>query len=146
MLNQNDLQAIRAIMQEEIAESEKRINDRIDTRIAETEKQINDKIDTRIAETEKRINDKIDTRIAETEKRINDKIDTKIAESENLLLEEMDRVQMFLESKINTVKGNLEELRQYYKITKLENDNTAILLKMIEELSRRIEELEKKSA
>ena len=53
---------------------------------------------------------------------------------------------MFLESEINTVKENLEELRQYYKITKLENDNTAILLKMIEELARRVEELEKKSA
>lgn len=101
MLDQNDLQAIRAIMQEEIGESEKRIND---------------------------------------------KIDTKIAESENLLLEEMDRVQMFLESKINTVKENLEELKQYCKITKLENDTTAILLKMIEELARRVEELEKKSA
>ena len=92
MLDQNDLQAIRAIMQEEIGESEKRIND---------------------------------------------KIDTKIAESENLLLEEMDRVQMFLESKINTVKENLEELKQYYKITKLENDTTAILLKMIEELEKK---------
>ena len=89
MLDQNDLQAIRAIMQEEIGESEKRIND---------------------------------------------KIDTKIAESENLLLEEMDRVQMFLESKINTVKENLEELKQYN------------VLKMIEELARRVEELEKKSA
>lgn len=51
-----------------------------------------------------------------------------------------------MESKINTVKENLEELKQYYKITKLENDNTTILLKMIEELSKRVEELEKKSA
>lgn len=112
MLDQNDLQAIRAIMKEEIAESEKRINDKIDSRIAESEK----------------------------------KMESKLAESENLLLEEIDRVQMFLENKINTVKENLEELKQYYRITKLENDNTAILLKMIEELSRRVEELEKKTA
>ena len=131
MLNQNDLQAIRAIMQEEISETEKRIND---------------KIDTKITETEERINDKIDTKITETEERINGKIDSRITESENLLLEEIDRVHMFLESKINTVKENLDELKQYYKITKLENDNTTILLKMIEELSKRVEELEKKSA
>ena len=116
MLNQNDLQAIRAIMQEEISETEKRIND---------------KIDTKITETEERINDKIDTKITETEERINGKIDSRITESENLLLEEIDRVHMFLESKINTVKENLDELKQYYKITKLENDNTTILLKMI---------------
>ena len=46
MLNQNDLLAFRAIMQEEITETEKRINDRIDSRIKETEKRINDKIDS----------------------------------------------------------------------------------------------------
>lgn len=131
MLNQNDLQAFRAIMQEEITETEKRIND---------------KIDSGITESEKRIKDRIDSRITETEKRINDKIDSKITESENQLIGEIDRIQMYLDNRINTVKENLEELKQYYKITKLENDNTAILLKMIEELSRRVEELEKKSA
>lgn len=40
----------------------------------------------------------------------------------------------------------MEELNQYYRITKLENDNTTLLLKMIDELSRRVEELEKKTA
>lgn len=116
MLHQNDLQAIRAIMQEEIAG------------------------------TEERINNKIESRIKETKEWINDRIESQITESEELILKEMDRVQMFLENKINTVKENVEELKQYYKITKLENDSTEILLKMIEELSRRIEELEKKSA
>lgn len=53
---------------------------------------------------------------------------------------------MLDQNEINTVKENLDELKQYYRITKLENDNTAILLKMIEELSRRVEALEKKFA
>ena len=69
-----------------------------------------------------------------------------IAESENLILEEMERTRNILEMHINKVQKNLDELNQYYRITKLENDNAALLLKMIDELTRRVEELEKKSA
>lgn len=64
----------------------------------------------------------------------------------NLVLKELDRVQVSLENKISAVQKNLDELNQYYRITKLENDNTALLLKMIDELSKRVEELEKKTA
>lgn len=71
-------------------------------------------------------------------------IDKRITESENLILKEMDRVQMNLTNKINEVQKNLDELNQYYRITKLENDNTALLLKMIDALPKRAEELEKK--
>lgn len=46
----------------------------------------------------------------------------------------------------NMVEKNLNELTQYYRITKLENDNTALLLKMIDGLSRRVDELERKTA
>ena len=72
--------------------------------------------------------------------------DQKLSESENLILEEIERTRNILEIRINMVKRNLDELNQYYQITKLENDNTALLLKMIDELSRRVEELEKKTA
>lgn len=67
---------------------------------------------------------------------------------ENLLLKETDRIQISLEDKIGAVQKNLEELEQYYRITKLENDNdnTALLLKLIDELSKRVGELEKKTA
>ena len=97
MLEQKDLQAIREIMKEEIAESEKRM-------------------------------------------------DAKLAKSENLILEEMERTRNILEKRIDKVQKNLDELNQYYRITKLENDNTSLLLKMIDELSRRVEELEKRTA
>ena len=67
---------------------------------------------------------------------------------ENLLLKEADRIQISLEDKIGAVQKNLEELEQYYRITKLENDNdnTALLLKMIDELSKRVEALERRAA
>lgn len=69
-----------------------------------------------------------------------------LASSENMILAEVDRVQENLELKMESVQKNIEELRQYYRITKLENDNTAMLLQMIAELKKRVEELEKKTA
>ena len=116
MLDQKDLVAIRAIMKEEIAESEKKMEVMMDTRLAESEKKMEVMMDTRLAE------------------------------SENLILEEMERTRNILEKHIDKVQKNLDELNQYYRITKLENDNTALLLKMIDELTRRVEELEKKTA
>lgn len=80
--------------------------------------------------------------ITESEKRT----DARFAESENLVLEESERTRNILEKQIEKVQKNLDELSQYYRITKLENDNTALLLKMIDELSKRIENLEKKTA
>lgn len=66
--------------------------------------------------------------------------------TENLVLGELDRVQEKLTDKIGLVKKNMEELQQYYKISKLENDNTSLLLQMITDLNKRLQELEKRSA
>ena len=131
MLEQKDLVAIRAIMKEEIAESEKKMEAMMDTRFAESEKKMEAMMDTRFAESEKKMEAMMDTRFAE---------------SENLILEEVERTRSILEKHIGKVQKNLDELNQYYRITKLENDNTALLLKMIDELTKRVEELEKKSA
>lgn len=73
-------------------------------------------------------------------------IDERLSKTENFMLDEIGRTQVYLENKINKVQKNLEELNQYYRITKLENDNTVLLLKMIDELTKRVEELEKKTA
>lgn len=84
--------------------------------------------------------------IVASEERTKEYIDARFTESENLVLGEVERVREILENQIAQVKKNMEELNQYYRITKLENDNTALLLKMIDELSKRVEELEKKTA
>lgn len=73
-------------------------------------------------------------------------IEEKVSQSENMILDEIDRVQEILQQHIDAVGKNLEELQQYYRITKLENDNTTLLLKMVDELSRRVSELEKRTA
>lgn len=69
-----------------------------------------------------------------------------LSESENLILKEMDRNQDLAYERIDKLRKNVEELQQYYKINKLENDNTAILLKLIEDFSKRLTDLEHKIA
>ncbi len=77
---------------------------------------------------------------------VRDVVDDRLTKSENLVLEEVGRIQQVMNSDMEKLQRNMEELKQYYRIAKLENDNTSILLKMVEELTRRIEELEKKTA
>ena len=75
----------------------------------------------------------VDTRVEKTEKLIEDRT----SQAENLLLEEISRTQNLLEKKMEIVQKNLDELSQYHRITKLENENTALLLQMIGTMSRK---------
>ena len=110
MLEQRDLEMLKGVMESVVRESENKI----------------------IAEMDA----KMDARFQE----MDSKIDTRFQESENMILEELDRVQINLEKRIDKVQKNLDELNQYYRITKLENDNTAILLKMIQDQDKTIQD------
>ena len=86
----------------------------------------------------------------ESEERIMERVDQKLqrarCETENGLLEEMDRMRESLEEKIANVDKKVDNLETYYRITKLENDNTSILLKIVGDLQERVTVLEKKTA
>ena len=73
-------------------------------------------------------------------------MDERITSSENMILKELDRVQEHLGSDVQKVQKNLEELQQYYRISKLENDNTSLLLKMYNDMQKEIAELKAKIA
>lgn len=79
-------------------------------------------------------------------KMMEDVVARQLTESENLLLDEVGRTRKILEEKIEKVEKNLEELEQYYRITRLESDNTSLLLQLVTGLQKRVTELEKKSA
>lgn len=74
------------------------------------------------------------------------KFQKSIHESEKMLLDEIKFNRDAVEKLISNVQSNLEELKQYYRITKLENDNTSMLLQMITRLQDDVEELKKKTA
>lgn len=79
-------------------------------------------------------------------KAIAELINERATKTEEIIVETFVKECEILEKRIEKVEKNLEELNQYYRITKLENDNTALLLKMIEELQKRVAELERKTA
>lgn len=81
-----------------------------------------------------------------TEEFILHKVDEKLLKSESLVLDEIERTRKMLEKQIDKVQKNLDEINQYYKITKLENDNTSLVLILISDLYKRVEELEKRTA
>ena len=87
-----------------------------------------------------------DERIGQTEEKMERMVNTQITQSENLVLQELERTRNILEERIDMIQKNMEELNQYYKITKLENENTSLVLKMIDGLTKRVEELEKRTA
>lgn len=73
-------------------------------------------------------------------------VDARATQTEKLLLDELDRTQNNLEKNIAEVQKNIDELKQFYRIQKLEDDNTSLLLKIVTELQARVSELENKIA
>ena len=116
MLEHSDLQAIRDIMKEEIGRSENLLKDNIKTEIGRSENLLRDTIKA------------------------------EIGRSENLVLSEVDRGQENLETKMEQLKRNMDELTQYYRTVKLDHENNALFLQMIQELKKEMEQLKIKIA
>jgi predicted RNase H-like nuclease (RuvC/YqgF family) len=99
-----------------------------------------------ITKSESKILTEMDKRTAKSESKILTEMDKRITKSENLMLDELDRTRSILEDEMKAVKKNMDELSQYYRITKLEGDNTTLLLKMITKLEKEVEDLKQKIA
>ena len=118
----------------------------MDEKLLKSEESILEKVDEKLGKTEESILEKVDEKLGKTEESILERADKKLLKSESLVLDEVERTRKILEKQIEKVQKNLDEINQYYKITKLENDNTSLVLKLIDELFKRIEELEKRTA
>ena len=84
-------------------------------------------LDERLVKSETAILEKVDERLAKSETAILEKVDERLAKSENLILEEMERTRSILENRIDKVEREVDGLKQYYRITKSENDNAMLL-------------------
>lgn len=69
-----------------------------------------------------------------------------LKDSENLVLGEVDRVHGIMIENLERVQKNLDELKQYYRIERLEKENTELLLQMIRGLQKEVDELKQKIA
>ena len=146
MLEHSDLQAIRDIMKEEIGRSENLLKDNRKTEIGRSENLLRDTIKAEIGKSENLLRDNIKTEIERSENLLRDTIKAEIGRSENLVLSEVDRVQENLETKMEQLKRNMDELTQYYRTVKLDHENNALFLQMIQELKKEMEQLKIKIA
>ena len=146
MLGQKDLELLQNLMQEVVKESEQNILNSMDKKIAASEQNVISTVDKKIAASERNVISSVDKKIAASERKILSVMDEKLSRSENMILNELDRVQAHLEGDLEKVQKNLEELKQFYKIDKLETDNTSLLLKMYNDMQKEIAEIKTKIA
>ena len=71
-------------------------------------------------------------------------VDERVTQSENLILKYVDDTRAVLEEKIQKVQDNVDEIAQYYRIRRLEDETTSYLVKNVHELTGRVDVLEKK--
>lgn len=65
---------------------------------------------------------------------------------ENSLYDEISRVYDELDKKVEKVQAGVDEMSRYYRISRLEQENTTLILKITDDLRRRVEKLESESA
>ena len=81
--------------------------------------------------------------LEKTEKNILEVLRKEIRASGNSTLEEVDRLQEIMERRIGEVNEKIENVERYYRISRLENDNTTLVLQIVEDYGRRLEKLER---
>lgn len=81
--------------------------------------------------------------LEKTEKNILEVLRKEIRASENSTLEEVDRLQEIMERRIGEVNEKIENVERYYRISRLENDNTTLVLQIVEDYGRRLKKLER---
>lgn len=69
-----------------------------------------------------------------------------ITKSESMLLDEMERYDKKNEERNKSIAKEIEELKTIYRMTKNESDTISTLLRIIENLEKRVSELERKTA
>ena len=118
--------------------------ERMDEAIGKSESAILEKMDKAIEKSENSILDKVEKIVKRSETTISKKMDKKIIKSESLVLDEVERTRNILVSKIEKTQKDVDELKSIYRVIKMDTENTAMLLRMYDNLDNRVEKLEEK--
>ena len=137
---------MKATMKEEIAKSEATMKATMKEEIAKSEATMKATMKEEIAKSEATMKATMKEEIAKSEATMKGVMRKEITRSENLILDELERTRNILESRINKMQEDMDELKQYYHLVKLENENAKMLFRMIEDLSKRVLRLEQKTA
>ena len=160
MLSTEDLQAIKGLFEETVVvrldQMDSRLErlegrvEQLDSRLERLEGRV-EQLDSRLERLEGRV-EQLDSRLERLEGRV-EQLDSRLVHLEGrvdrlerlegFFVEELERVRSILEKRIDALEEKVSEIAEYYRIRKLEDDNTAILLKLHDELEKRVARLEK---
>ncbi len=130
-MDNNTIQTLKSVM-----------NEVLDEKLSGFKTELVDTMDKKLESLENRMDEKLE----KLENKMVNTMDEKLRDSENLLLEEMERTRTILEDKISIVQKNVDDLNQYYRVARLESDNLSLVIGTVQNLTKRVEELERKTA
>lgn len=145
MLEKNDLKAIAELIESSEGRMLKRL-DKMEERIDGVDKRLN-KIDKHLDEIDKYLG-VVDKRFNIIDKKfesIGSELES-LKEMDRFILEEIFRVQNYLQKQITELQSHTKIVDEYYRIHKLDSDTLSIVVKTQEELKKRIAVIEEKLA
>ena len=141
-MDNNTIQTLKSVMNEVLDEKlsgfKTELVDTMDKKLESLENRMDEKLES--------LENRMDEKLEKLENKMVNTMDEKLRDSENLLLEEMERTRTILEDKISIVQKNVDDLNQYYRVARLESDNLSLVIGTVQNLTKRVEELERKTA
>lgn len=133
-----------------IRRSEDSLTERMDAAIRRSEDLLTERMDVAIKKSESTVLSKVEKMIKKSEisicNKMDRKMDKKIVKSEGFLLDEIERVRNILEKEMKEMRKDIDEMKQIYRFVKVETENTTMILKMYNNLEKRVERLEEVTA
>ena len=153
MLEHQDIKMIenvmRTVIKENNQELEKHLDEKMTKNNQELEKRLDEKMTKNNQELEKRLEKRLDKKLEERLTKNNQelmeqfdkKLEEKITNSETFLLEEMERYHKASMKEIKKLDDKLDEVTQFYRIKKLEDDTSGYLLQLYHKQQHEIDEI-----
>ena len=145
MLDNHDLQLLKNLF----TESEQRLEKRFDERLGSLEVRFDQKLsdlETRFDQKLSSLEDRFDQKLAAAQASLKQCIEERACKTENTLLDEMDRYDRKYEQRFHRLENDVEILNSFYRISRNENQNFQILLKITDDLNRRLTIVEQQIA
>ena len=114
------------------------LEDRFDQKLNDLEARFDQKLSS--------LEDKFDQKLAAAQASLKQCIEERACKTENTLLDEMDRYDRKYEQRFHRLENDLEILNSFYRISRNENQNFQILLKITDDLNRRLTIVEQQIA
>ena len=143
MLEQNDLKILAGMFNASEERMMKRM-DSLENRMESMENRM-ESMENRMNEMDTRLSSRIDELDTRLGSRI-DSLEVQMKKSEDLFMNELAKTSGYLETRIDAVQKSVDRVEQYYRADRLENENTATLLKLYIGLREDVDELKERIA